>query len=81
VNDYTRGVSILEDPWVTKSGDGYEVATNAGLMRVLPNDALGWGVYAGDNLGLVTTGQGSLIGYATPEAAVEVALNLAKAER
>ncbi|HEY6117226.1 MAG TPA: hypothetical protein VI172_14840 [Candidatus Dormibacteraeota bacterium] len=72
-------MSVLEDPWVTVAGNGYNVANPSGLIRVLPNDTLGWGLYQGPSMGVVATGQGPAIGYTTADAAVAVALNVVAA--
>jgi hypothetical protein len=74
-------MTILNDPWVTKSGVGYTVNGTAGTVHVLPNEVLGWGLYAGEHLDLVITSDGPLIGYALVEDAVNTALNLTEVSR
>jgi hypothetical protein len=68
-------MSILNDPRVQKFGeDGYEVDTTDGPIRVLPNEAMGWGLYVGPRLDLVMTPAGPAIGYESAEDAVGAVL-------
>lgn len=65
--------SILDDPRVTRFGDsgGYEVTTDGGdMFRVLPNEAMGWGIYYGPNLDLLITQSGPAIGIGSAEEAI-----------
>ncbi|GAA0494363.1 hypothetical protein Ade02nite_20370 [Paractinoplanes deccanensis] len=68
-------MSILDDPCVQPFGGGFEVTTDAGPVRVLPNEALGWGLYVGDRLNLVMTSSGPAIGFQSAEAAIEAVLS------
>jgi hypothetical protein len=63
--------SILDNPRVTRLGtSGYEVATDDGPIRVLPNEAMGWGLYVGPKLDLVFTSGGPAIGFDSAEDAI-----------
>nr|WP_221374460.1 hypothetical protein [Actinoplanes polyasparticus] len=68
-------MSILSDSRVKPFGaDGHEVTTDQGVFRILPNDALGWGIYTGEHLNLVMTESGPAIGFESAEAAIKALL-------
>jgi hypothetical protein len=68
-------VSILDDPRVKPLGaDGYQVATDTGIVNVLHSDMLGWGLYTGPRLEMVITGSGPAIGIVSAEAAIKAVL-------
>lgn len=68
----------ITDPRVsTYGGSGYEVTTKDGVYRVLDSGVLGWGVYTGQNLDLVFSPDGPVIGAAGPD---ELVAGLLKAD-
>jgi len=69
-------MTILNDPRVKPFGSsgGYEITTDDGSIQVLPNDALGWGLYVGTNLDLIMTGSGPAIGFESAEDAIGAVL-------
>jgi hypothetical protein len=70
-------MSVMDNPRVSQTGsDSYAVASDVGRIVVLPNEALGWGLYRGASLELVSDGSGFAIGFSSAEEAVEVALGV-----
>lgn len=61
------------DPRVRRAGGGYVVTNRGTDYQVLPSQTLGWCIYTGPNLNLVTVaGRRLAIGYRSADDAIQV---------
>ena len=58
-----------------RENGGWDVTTSQGTYHVLDSEALGWGIFTGQNLDLVFTDGGPVLGAAEPQGLIDALLN------
>ncbi len=67
--------SYDDHPAVSGDGNGFTVQRDGADYRVLPNEAMGWGIYTGPNLDLVFGDNGPAIGFGDADTAIGALLD------